>query len=136
MAEASRMTEPNTEPQATPDAPVRKRPWYRSRLLVGAIVVVVFGLWRAGTFDHALYSAGLNAHDCGRNGFGAVFCGDELTQYNDQVVRPIQKAADDAQRQSDALQQQADDEAKREADYQDCLTQWANEPDIQATCTP
>jgi hypothetical protein len=58
----------------------RRRRW----LLAGGIVLV-FLLWRAGNFDHALYNVGLNAKDCARNGLGATFCGRELDHYRQQV---------------------------------------------------
>ena len=45
-----------------------------------AIVGVIL-LWSTGMFDQGLYKFGLNAHECAQNGFGAVFCGDELQEY-------------------------------------------------------
>jgi hypothetical protein len=47
--------------------------------------VAVFALYFTGRLDHLLYHVGLNYHDCGENGYGAVFCGDQLTQYREHL---------------------------------------------------
>lgn len=52
------------------------------------IGLVILGLiWSTGAFDKQLASAGLNAHDCVQNGFGATFCGDDADRYKEQVER-------------------------------------------------
>jgi FlaG/FlaF family flagellin (archaellin) len=64
------------------------RHWHERRLVLVAITVVLvalFAAWHAGTFDHVLYNVGLNAKPCARNGYGAVFCGAELEEYNHRV---------------------------------------------------
>jgi hypothetical protein len=55
-------------------------PAVRGSIVAGVAVAVVLGLWRLGTFDHALVDWGLNAKDCARNDFGAVYCGAELLE--------------------------------------------------------
>lgn len=65
-----------------------KQPWWQDNAkwpFVAVGLVVVFLLWQSGMFDHALVNVGLNYHDCARNGFGAVFCGDDLTQYRESI---------------------------------------------------
>jgi hypothetical protein len=52
----------------------------RKGLLI-AVVVIVGALYFTGRMDHALYPLGLNFTTCARNGFGATFCGSELTAY-------------------------------------------------------
>jgi hypothetical protein len=64
--------------------------WHRRRLvrvLAVAVVIVLVVAWRSGTFDHVLYNVGLNAKPCARNGFGATFCGQELTEYRKDLER-------------------------------------------------
>lgn len=71
-------------------------PWRRT--LIGAVVGVVLFLYATGRLDHALYPVGLNLHECARNGYGAVFCGDELTHYRETVSEPAERAASQLQR--------------------------------------
>ena len=59
--------------------------WTERRIGVALILVIVFVLWRLGTFDHALYNVGLNAKECARNGYGATFCGKELDEYRERL---------------------------------------------------
>lgn len=73
-----------------------------ARLVALCAVLIIVALWAAGVFDHALAGSGLNSHDCGRNGFGATFCGRELDEYKTNVEQP----ARDAQRE---LEQAFDD---------------------------
>jgi hypothetical protein len=35
---------------------------------------------------------GLNLNECAKNGYGSVYCGDELTEYRNRVVQPIDEA--------------------------------------------
>ena len=61
-------------------------PAHLKRYIACAVVILLAALYAGGTFDRALYPIGLNAHPCGENGFGAVFCGNALKQY-DQTAR-------------------------------------------------
>jgi hypothetical protein len=77
----------DADPGATPE-PADLTPWYHMtsfRVAVGIVVVIMVIAWRAGTFDHVLYNVGLNAKECARNGFGAVFCGSELDEYREHI---------------------------------------------------
>jgi hypothetical protein len=65
--------------------------------LVGVVVAVVATLYFTGRLDYALYPVGLNFHTCARNGFGATFCGSDLTAYENRV-RGIQRQAQQIQR--------------------------------------
>ena len=56
----------------------RRNKWL---LTITLIVLVLAVAWTQGVFDNLLWHVGLNFNDCGQNGFGAVFCGDALTQY-------------------------------------------------------
>ncbi len=69
----------------------------KRRVLALGIIVVISLLWVWGTFDYALVNWGLNAKPCGRNGFGATFCGGDLERYNREVAEPIQRAARELQ---------------------------------------
>jgi hypothetical protein len=65
-----------------------KRRWGRTATVAaGVAIAILVLLWRAGTFDHALVNVGLNAKECARNGFGATFCGKELTEYRERQTR-------------------------------------------------
>jgi hypothetical protein len=52
---------------------------------------------------------GLNLNECAKNGFGSVYCGDELTEYRDRVVRPLNEAQRETQESLNEF------EAEREA---------------------
>ena len=54
--------------------------------------MIVVLLYLSGRLDRELYKVGLNDHQCGQNGFGAVFCGDDLTAYNDHLQAVQQQA--------------------------------------------
>jgi len=81
-----------------------------TRVGLGALAVVgavlVLALWRAGTFDYALVDWGLNAKDCARNDFGAVYCGDELARQQSRALeenaRRYELEAKEFERQSKA----------------------------------
>jgi len=47
------------------------------KLTLAAMAVILAALYFTGRLDYALYPVGLNFHACGRNGFGATFCGSE-----------------------------------------------------------
>lgn len=56
------------------------------RTFVAAILMVLlFGLYMNGNLDHTLFPLHMNKNECARNGYGAVFCGDELTQYRQNL---------------------------------------------------
>lgn len=55
----------------------------RALVLIAALLVVAF--YFTGRADPLLYKVGLNYGTCGQNAFGAVFCGDQLTQYQDHL---------------------------------------------------
>lgn len=57
----------------------------RKGLALGVVLGLIGFLYFTGRMDHALYPVGLNYHTCARNGFGAVFCGSELTQYESRI---------------------------------------------------
>ena len=57
-----------------------------------AVVLVIAAFYFHGTFDRVLQNVGLNYNECGRNGFGATFCGDELTEYRERVQRITEPA--------------------------------------------
>jgi len=63
---------------------------------------VLLILYFTGRLDHALYPVGLNLNECAKNGYGSVYCGDELTEYRNKVVQPINEAQLEAE---DSLQE-------------------------------
>lgn len=56
----------------------------KTLLMLGMVVVLYFA-WTANTFDNFLWRVHLNHSDCATNGFGATFCGDALTNYQERV---------------------------------------------------
>lgn len=53
---------------------------------IGGVVLVILGiLYFTGHLDHLLYPVGLNYNKCGKNGFGSVYCGKELTEYEERI---------------------------------------------------
>ncbi len=67
------------------------------RRIVGVVVAVLLVLYFTGRLDHVLYPVGLNLNECAKNGYGSVYCGDELTQYRNSVVRPLHEAQRETQ---------------------------------------
>ena len=59
--------------------------WPWKRVTGGLVVIVLAALYFSGSLDDELYKVGLNFHKCGENGFGAVFCGSALTQYENRI---------------------------------------------------
>ena len=57
-------------------------------VIVAAIVAVLY-LWTTGMFDNALYKVHLNHDTCGMNGFGAVYCGKALNEYNARINKVL-----------------------------------------------
>jgi hypothetical protein len=53
--------------------------------LVGAVIGVVAALYFSGRMDPLLYNVGLNFHPCLKNGYGAVFCGQNAKNYCDEL---------------------------------------------------
>ena len=112
-----RAPEPPEPPVHDPPEPEQK-PWHQRwlwRTLIVVVLLLVIAAWRAGSFDHVLYNVGLNAKECARNGFGAVFCGQELTEYREQIARgkeegetaehKIEEAGKTAERESQEAKQ-------------------------------
>jgi hypothetical protein len=59
------------------------KPW---KWIVGGTVLVILAiLYFSGSCDRTLYHVGLNWTDCGTNGFGATYCGDDLKAYCENV---------------------------------------------------
>jgi len=79
----------------------------RKRWIIVAVVGVLGLLYFSGRMDHALYPLGLNFTTCARNGFGATFCGSELTAYEARF-RGIQRQEQNLQRTITQEQCQAD----------------------------
>jgi hypothetical protein len=113
---------PPEKPEPPPAGPKRWHERWSWRILIVLIVFVLFAGWRAGTFDHALVNVGLNAKPCARNGLGATFCGQELTEYRERLAhskeegeaasRKIEEAASKAQRESQQYIQKAQREGR------------------------
>jgi hypothetical protein len=57
----------------------------RKTWIIGAIVVILAALYFSGRLDYALDNDGLNFQTCARNGFGATFCGADLTAYQNRI---------------------------------------------------
>ena len=55
------------------------------RVLLGLAAGILLALYFTGRLDPTLYKVGLNFHRCGQNGFGAVFCGSALTDYENRI---------------------------------------------------
>lgn len=72
-------------PPAEAPAPAVRRSRPSRFWLVALLVVAIGGAWTSGSLDHVLVNVGLNYNDCVRNGFGATFCGDEATAYQQRV---------------------------------------------------
>jgi hypothetical protein len=56
------------------------------------VVLVVVVLYLTGHFDTLLYKVGLNVNRCAQNGYGAVFCGKALDEYEGHVEGAEQEA--------------------------------------------
>jgi len=117
--------EPGYEPPEAPEDEdyeeyEEPRRWYQFtsfRVAVGLILIVLFLAWHAGTFDHLLYNVGLNAKPCARNGFGATFCGEELTEYNERLEnakREGNEASEKIERESQETEAKAQRELKED----------------------
>ena len=72
---------------------MKQQRWQKVTLVVAVVLVAL--LWHQGTFDYALLNVGLNAKPCGRNGFGATLCGEDLERYNREAAEPAQHARRD-----------------------------------------
>jgi hypothetical protein len=55
------------------------------RMLIGAILGVVLFLYFSGSLDTTLAGVGLNFHPCVKNGYGATFCGQDATNYCNEL---------------------------------------------------
>ncbi len=56
-------------------------------VLLALLILIVGAAYVHGSFDRPLSNVGLNWHSCARNGLGATFCGDELTEYRERFNR-------------------------------------------------
>ncbi len=56
-------------------------------VLIAMLGVILVALYVHGSFDRPLSNVGLNWHECARNGLGATFCGEELTEYRERIHR-------------------------------------------------
>lgn len=56
----------------------------KAYIITGVILLIIFA-WTKGTFDNFLWRVHLNYTECAQNGFGAVFCGDALKNYQKQT---------------------------------------------------
>jgi hypothetical protein len=80
----------------------------RRRLAAILAVLVLGGLYVHGTFDRTLSGVGLNFHKCARNGLGATFCGQELSEIRARLARvKIEEAAREAERTKEREAQEA-----------------------------
>lgn len=70
--------------------------WLKLTLAAGAAILAA--MYFSGRLDYALYPVGLNLHTCARNGFGATFCGPDLTAYENRI-RGVQQQFQSAQQQ-------------------------------------
>lgn len=75
--------------------------------IVIVVVAVVAAMYFSGRLDYALYNVGLNFHQCARNGFGATFCGSDLTAYQ-QRLRGVQQSVQQAEQTVTQQECQAD----------------------------
>jgi hypothetical protein len=103
---------------STPETPVSNKKWHQKaswRLLIVAVVLLLFAGWNAGAFDHALVNVGLNAKECARNGFGATFCGQELVEYRERTERAKQDA-EETSRRLEETERKSEEEVKRETE--------------------
>lgn len=92
------------------------------KLTLAAMAVILAALYFTGRLDYALYPVGLNFHACGRNGFGATFCGSDLTAYKNRirgVQQQIQTTEQSITRQQQAVEQQFQN-AQRTITQQEC----------------
>jgi hypothetical protein len=71
--------------------------WPFKRVVAGIVVLIVAALYFTGRLDNTLYKVGLNFHKCAENGFGAVFCGSALTDYENRIGA-TERAAQQAER--------------------------------------
>ena len=97
------------------DTPSRgRRAW--KPILVAFVIGIAGAYYATGRLDYALYPVGLNLHTCARNGFGATFCGSDLTAY-DIRIRGVQQQLQQTQRTL-AQQAQAAQSAAKQAECQ------------------
>jgi hypothetical protein len=111
QAQNRAFTEPDERPPSA--APFGYTP---RRLLLVLLVLAIGGLYLSGRLDHLLYNVGLNYNQCARNGFGAVFCGKELTEYGERVSgaeREGKEAGAKIEHESQEAERQAQESIER-----------------------
>jgi len=79
----------------------------RKSIVIAAVVVILGALYFTGRLDYALYNVGLNFRECARNGFGATFCGSDLTAYQNRI-RGVQQSVQNTERTLTQQECQAD----------------------------
>lgn len=57
----------------------------RWKIAASVVVAILALMYFTGRLDYLLYPVDLNLHDCGKNGYGAVFCGSDLTAYQNRI---------------------------------------------------
>jgi hypothetical protein len=58
----------------------------KTKLAIGGVsLILLIAAWSQGTFDNFLWRVHLNYNTCGQNGFGAVFCGDDMKAYEKRM---------------------------------------------------
>jgi hypothetical protein len=82
-----------------PDRRFDAKDGLRAAMALGVVLLAL--LYFSGRPDPLLYKVGLNYTTCGQNAFGAVFCGDQLTAYN-QHLQDVQRQADQAAKDAEA----------------------------------
>src|ERR1051325_10816757 len=99
----------------------------RRRIVKIAVLVLalagVAAYWSTGRMDPALANLGLNATDCGQNGFGATLCGDALKR--------AQREQRKAQAESDAIDRRYDESMQKLADQGNPYAQEEVSPSAQ-----
>jgi hypothetical protein len=68
-----------------PEQRVNRQRQNKKAVLIVAVFLAFAFLWTQGMFDLVLCKVHLNYQECGTNGFGATFCGDDLKQYNARI---------------------------------------------------
>lgn len=57
----------------------------KKAVVIMIVVGVLFFAWTQNTFDNFLWRVHLNHSTCIQNGFGATFCGDAATEYEQRL---------------------------------------------------
>jgi hypothetical protein len=116
-----------------PPAPEKEHRYSLGAVLV-AIAIVAFGalvgLYFRGNLDRPLYGIGLNYHECARNGLGATFCGDELTQRRTEQQQAERKSNEEQAKlkeESETRERESNERIKRADEESKALQREATE---------